>query len=315
MTSTGSRTELDLVRLSGSIGAEIRGLDLTTGLAKETIAAIRDALVTHKVIFFRNQHTLDGDAQERFARRFATPTTAYPTALPTLEGEPAVLDLDYGHTLLRADFWHTDVTYTQRPPLGCVLRAVALPPYGGDTVWANTHAAYQSMPPELRTLADSLWAVHANTRDTTPTLPTDDSDEAQALRDRFTSTLFKTEHPLVRVHPETGERALLLGRFVRHFVGWSPEASHDVLRVLESYIHVPENCVRWRWSPGDVAFWDNRATQHYAVRDYGAHDRRMQRISLAGDTPVSVSGAPSRAVTGDDTDFCTSLAKPGDGGP
>ncbi|MFE1772809.1 TauD/TfdA dioxygenase family protein [Streptomyces sp. NPDC059008] len=312
--TTVSAGELEIIRLTGNIGAEIRGLDLASDLPQDTITAIRTALVTHKVIFFRSQHALDGPAQEHLARRFGTPTTAYPT-LPSLGGAPAILDLDYQNSPLRADFWHADVTFIQRPPLGSLLRAVSLPPYGGDTVWANTATAYTALPKELRSLADDLWAVHANTPDNAPTLSSDDSPQARTMRETFTARSFITEHPVVRVHPETGERLLLLSKFIRRFVGWTTEDSQPLLTLLRSYIPVPERVVRWRWAAGDVAFWDNRATEHYAVRDYDPHPRRMQRITLAGDVPVSVQGERSRVVAGDDTHFTTSLACPHDGEP
>ncbi|MGW5817910.1 TauD/TfdA dioxygenase family protein [Streptomyces noursei] len=312
--TTLSAKDLDIVRITGNIGAEIGGIDLASDLPQDTITAIRTALVAHKVVFFRGQHALDGPTQERLARRFGTPTTAYPT-LPSLDGAPAILDLDYQNSPLRADFWHADVTFIQRPPLGSILRAVSLPPYGGDTVWANTATAYTALPKELRTLADNLWAVHANTPDNAPTRSSDDSAQARTMRETFTARSFITEHPVVRVHPETGERLLLLSKFIRRFVGWTPENSQPLLKLLRTYIPLPEHAVRWRWAQGDVAFWDNRSTEHYAVRDYDPHPRRMQRITLAGDVPVSVQGEHSRVVAGDDTDYTTSLTHPHDGKP
>ncbi|MFJ6749327.1 TauD/TfdA dioxygenase family protein [Streptomyces sp. NPDC091266] len=302
---------LDVVRIGGNIGAEIRGVDLSQDLPASAIEAIRAALLAHKVVFFRGQE-LDAESQERFARRFGTPTAAHPT-VPSLDGSPAVLDLDYGRTTNRANNWHTDVTFVQRPPLGSILRAVDLPPYGGDTVWANTVTAYDALPEELRALADQLWALHSNAYDYASYKPSDDSEGARRHREVFTSTEYVTEHPVVRVHPETGERSLVLGGFVRRFVGWNADDSRELFKLFQSYVTALENTVRWRWAPGDVAFWDNRATQHYAVADYGTLARRVQRITLAGDTPVAVDGTTSRSVTGDDTAYNTALAQPGDG--
>lgn len=309
--TASTRTALDVAKVAGNIGAEIGGVDLAADLSAGTIAEIRAALLEHKVVFFRGQD-LDQEAHERFARRFGTPTTAHPT-IPALEGSPAVLDLDYGRTAGRANQWHTDVTFVQHPPLGSILRAVTIPPYGGDTVWANTATAYANLPSELRALADRLWAVHSNSYDYAAYKPADDTDAARRQREVFTSTAYETEHPVVRVHPETGERVLVLGGFVRRFVGWNGDDSRDLLRLLQSHVTELENTVRWRWAPGDVAFWDNRATQHYAVADYGTLPRRVQRITLAGDAPVAVDGSHSRALTGDDTAYNTVLARPGDG--
>jgi taurine dioxygenase len=305
--TVSTSTQLDITRIAGHIGAQIDGVDLAADLDAATVAAIRAAVLAHKVVFFRGQQ-LDAASQEAFARRFGTPTTAHPT-VPSLEGSPAVLDLDYSRSSGRANHWHTDVTFVQHPPLGSILRAVTIPEYGGDTVWANTVRARDTLPAELRELADRLWAVHSNAYDyVADARQGDETEDARARREVFTSTEYVTEHPVVRVHPETGEKALVLGGFVRRFVGWTGSDSRDLLRVLQGHVTELENTVRWRWAPGDVVFWDNRATQHYAVADYGDQPRRVQRITLAGETPVSVSGEESRVVTGDDTAYNTSLA-------
>ncbi|MFI0937639.1 TauD/TfdA dioxygenase family protein [Streptomyces sp. NPDC021020] len=310
MTVT-TATQLAITKVAGNIGAQIDGVDLASDLDEGTVAAIRAAVLAHKVVFFRGQD-LDAASQEAFARRFGSPTAAHPT-VPSLDGSPAVLDLDYSRGSGRANNWHTDVTFVQHPPLGSILRAVTIPPYGGDTVWANTVRARDTLPAELRELADRLWAVHSNAYDyVADARHGDESDEARKRREVFTSTEYVTEHPVVRVHPETGEKALVLGGFVRRFVGWTGADSRDVLRVLQAHVTELENTVRWRWAPGDVAFWDNRATQHYAVADYGDQARRVQRITLVGDVPVSVTGAPSRAVTGDDTAYNSALTLPSD---
>jgi taurine dioxygenase len=305
--TVSTSTRLDITRIAGHIGAQIDGVDLAADLDAGTVAAIRAAVLAHKVVFFRGQQ-LDAASQEAFARRFGTPTTAHPT-VPSLEGSPAVLDLDYSRSSGRANHWHTDVTFVQHPPLGSILRAVTIPEYGGDTVWANTVRARDTLPAELRELADRLWAVHSNAYDyVADARQGDETEDARARREVFTSTEYVTEHPVVRVHPETGEKALVLGGFVRRFVGWTGSDSRDLLRVLQGHVTELENTVRWRWAPGDVVFWDNRATQHYAVADYGDQPRRVQRITLVGETPVSVSGEESRVVTGDDTAYNTSLA-------
>jgi taurine dioxygenase len=284
--------------VAGRIGAEIAGVDLSARLSDAVVSEIRSTLVRHKVIFFREQ-TLDADGQVAFARRFGEVTTAHPT-VPALDGHPEVLDLDYRRSSARANTWHTDVTFVDRPPLGSILRAVIVPAAGGDTLWANTAAAYADLPPPLQALADGAWAIHSNAYDYAAL---DLPEEVRAYREVFTSTVYETAHPLVRVHPESGERVLFVGGFVRQIRGFSSAESADLLRLFQAYVTRPENTVRWRWREGDVAFWDNRATQHYAVADYGEAHRRMQRVTVAGDLPVGLDGHTSEALKGDSSAY------------
>ena len=299
-----SSKHFDIQPVAGRIGAEIVGVDLSANLSNDIISEIRKTLVQYKVIFFRNQQ-LDANGQVAFARRFGEVTTAHPT-VPSLTGHPEVLDLNYGRTAARANNWHTDVTFVDRPPLGSILRTLVIPPAGGDTIWANTVAAYQDLPIHLRNLADQLWAVHSNAYDYAEAA-VDLSEETKAYRNVFTSTVYETLHPVVRVHPESGERILFIGGFVRQIKGLSTTESDDILRLLQSYVNRPENTVRWRWQVGDVAFWDNRATQHYAISDYGNQPRHVQRVTIVGDTPVSIDGKHSEAVKGDSSAYIPSL--------
>ncbi|MBD2664260.1 taurine catabolism dioxygenase TauD/TfdA [Richelia sinica FACHB-800] len=295
-------SSFDIQPVAGRIGAEIVGVDLSADLSDELIQEIRQALIKYKVIFFRRQQ-LDANGQVAFARRFGEVTTAHPT-VSSLADHPEVLDLDYSRTSARANNWHTDVTFVDRPPLGSVLRALVIPPAGGDTIWANSVTAYQDLPQHLRSLADQLWAVHSNAYDyaTAFDLP----EEIKAYRAVFTSTIYETLHPVVRVHPESGEKGLFIGGFVRQIRGLSPTESTELLRVLQSYVTRPENTVRWRWQVGDVAFWDNRATQHYAIADYGDQPRRVQRVTIAGDIPVGIDGKHSEAIKGDSSAYIPS---------
>lgn len=294
----------DIQPVAGRIGAEIVSVDLSANLSNDIISDIRKTLVQYKVIFFRNQQ-LDANGQVAFARRFGEVTTAHPT-VPSFPEHPEVLDLNYGRTAARANNWHTDVTFVDRPPLGSILRTLVIPPAGGDTIWANTIAAYQDLPIHLRNLADQLWAVHSNAYDYAEAA-VDLSEETKAYRNVFTSTVYETLHPVVRVHPESGERGLFIGGFVRQIKGLSTTESDDILRLLQSYVNRPENTVRWRWQVGDVAFWDNRATQHYAIADYGNQPRHVQRVTIVGDTPVSIDGKHSEAVKGDSSAYIPSL--------
>ncbi len=294
----------DIQPVAGRIGAEIVGVDLSTNLSDEVISEIRKTLIQYKVIFFRRQE-VDANGQVAFARRFGELTTAHPT-VPSLPGHPEILDLDYGRTATRANTWHTDVTFVDRPPLGSILRALVIPPTGGDTIWGNSVAAYQDLPSHLRNIADELWAVHSNAFDYA-VAAVDLPEAVKAYRDVFTSTVYETIHPVVRVHPESGERGLFIGGFVRQIRGLSTTESDDILRLLQSYITRPENTVRWRWQVGDVAFWDNRATQHYAISDYGDQPRHVQRVTIAGDTPVGIDGKRSEAVKGNSSAYIPSL--------
>ncbi|MCC5640146.1 TauD/TfdA family dioxygenase [Nostoc sp. CHAB 5844] len=286
----------DIKPVAGRIGAEILGVDLSANLNDELISDIRQTLVQHKVIFFRGQQ-LDANEQVGFARRFGEITTAHPT-VPSLEGHPEVLDLNYSRTSSRANNWHTDVTFVDRPPLGSILRALVIPPTGGDTIWANSVTAYQDLPTPLRDLADQLWAVHSNAYDYAAAV-IDLPEDVLAHRAVFTSTVYETLHPVVRIHPESGERGLFIGGFVRRLRGLSQNESDEIIKLLQAYITRPENTVRWRWQVGDVAFWDNRATQHYAVADYGNQPRHVQRVTIVGDIPVGIDGQQSEAIKGD----------------
>jgi taurine dioxygenase len=174
-----------------------------------------------------------------------------------------------------------------------VLRAAVIPLFGGDTVWANTVAAYDGLPPALKTLAENLWAVHSNLYDYAAVRPQASAADAQEYEYVFTSTVYETEHPLVRVLPWTGERSLVLGYFVRRFVGYSQSDSNHLFELFQSHVTRLENTVRWRWNAGDLAIWDNTATQHCAINDYGEQKRVVYRSTVGGETPVSVDGRTS----------------------
>ena len=280
--------------IGGRLGADIRGVRLSSDLPQAVITAIQAAVHQYKVVFFRDQQHLDDAAQEAFATRFGAPV-AHPT-VPVAEGSSYLLELN-SERGGRANSWHTDVTFALNYPKASILRAVVSPASGGDTVWSNTVAAYERLPGPLKLLADDLWAIHSNDYDYAaqrPELKT--SEQAERFRAVFASTVFETQHPVVRVHPVTGERSLVLGHFIKSFVGLSNADSRAVFDVLQGHVEALENTVRWRWREGDVAFWDNQATQHYAVNDYGDQHRVMRRVTLAGDIPVSIHGQESRVL-------------------
>lgn len=302
---TSSNLTSDVRPVAGRIGAEITGVRLAEQLTDETVAHIRETLVQHKVVFLRDQDDLTDDEQVEFAQRLGTVTTAHPT-VPGVENAEHVLPLD-ADRCARANSWHTDVTFVENPPAFSVLRSVTVPPHGGDTVWANTVAAYEGLPEELQELVDRLWGVHTNAYDYAANRP-NPSEAEQRRHEQFVSTVYETEHPAVRVHPETEERSLLLGHFVQRFREFGSSDSKRLFELLQSHVTQLENTVRWRWAPGDVAIWDNRATQHYAVDDYGDLVRKVNRVTVAGDVPVDVDGRRSVSRRGDATAYSAGSA-------
>jgi taurine dioxygenase len=249
-------------------------------------------------VFLRDQ-SLDYGRQVAFAQRLGPLTLGHPT-IASPPGQPYLEEID---SLKggKANYWHTDVTFVDRPPAFTLLHATVIPPVGGDTIWANTVSAYLSLPGELRELADRLRVVHTNEFGyARPFVPGEKADPVLlAAHQEFVSTVYETEHPLVRVHPETAERSLILGGFAKAVAGLSPQASRDLIRVFQDYITRPEHTVRWQWRAGDLAIWDNRGTQHYAIADYGPAHRRGERVTVAGPVPVGVDGRESTAIKGD----------------
>ncbi len=290
-------TRLEVTRLAGNIGAEISGVDTTAALDDGVVARIRRALLDHKVVFLRGQG-LDYGKEVAFAQRLGPLTLGHPT-IASPPGQPYLEEIDSVKGG-QANYWHTDVTFVDRPPAFTLLHAKVIPPVGGDTIWANTVSAYLSLPEELRQLADRLRVVHTNEFDyARPFVPGEVDPVLLAAHEEFVSTVYETEHPLVRVHPETAERSLVLGGFARIVAGFTPQASRDLIRVFQDYITRPEHTVRWQWRAGDLAIWDNRATQHYAIADYAPAHRRGERVTVAGPVPVGVDGRASVAIRGD----------------
>ena len=289
---------LDTRKVAGALGAEITGLRLSPDLPDDVVAYVRAAILEHKVVFLHGQDHLDDAAHAGFVRRLGPLTSAHPTVAGGLD-EAAILPVDSSRGN-KANSWHTDVTFVDRPPAFTTLRAQVLPPYGGDTVFANTARAYAKLPASMRALVDDLWAEHCNDYDYATThAVVEPTVTAAEYQQEFTSTIYKTHHPVVRVHPETGEPAFVLGQFVSRILEVNGQDSRSLFDVLQRHITRLENTVRWRWSPGDIALWDNRATQHYAVDDYDDLPRRMHRVTVVGDVPVSLSGQHSVAVAGD----------------
>jgi alpha-ketoglutarate-dependent sulfate ester dioxygenase len=292
---------ITVTKAGGSLGAVVGGLRIGGDVPPAAVAELRAALLAHKVVFLRDQfHATDGD-QLAFARLLGPTTKPH----PAVSGDGrAILPIDSEQG--KANSWHTDVTFVDRPPALSLLRAITLPPYGGSTVWANTAEAYRRLPPALQALASELRAVHSNlydyVADRPPQLGGLDVKE-EDYREEFRHLEFETEHPVVRIHPETGEPSLLLGHFVRSFTGLSSFDSRDLFTVLQRNVTRLENTVRWQWSLGDLAIWDNRSTQHYAVADYDDLPRRLHRVTVAGSIPVGIRGDTSVPRKGDASDY------------
>ncbi len=285
-SSRAARAALDVRPITPAIGAEIHDMRLAGDLPAETVTAIRDALLRHRVVFFRGQGHLDEAEHQAFAQ-----------LLGPLAGTEAVLDIDGENS--RASAWHTDVTFVPAFPQFSVLRGVVIPPVGGDTVWANTVAAYATLPPVLRGLADQLWALHSNVYDYAARRPNATARQAQRYETIFKSTVYETEHPVVQVHPLTGERAIILGYFVRRLLGVSSSDSGHLFAMLQDHVTRLENTERWRWSAGDVVIWDNRATQHKAIDDYGDQPRIVRRVTINGPVSVGIDGQHGKRCNGD----------------
>jgi taurine dioxygenase len=291
MTSTLTQPTLALERLGPGFGAEVRGIDLATASDAE-VAAVRRALTEHKVLFFSGQD-LDPDSQIALGNRLGSLTASHPVVPGLDEAHTEIYALDSADNGF-ADVWHTDVTFVRRPPLGSILRAVTLPPTGGDTNWADLELAYRSLAEPVRELADRLTAVHDGTREFGYYLAQRRGGEGSIWDGERYRSLEPVEHPVVRVHPETGRRSLFVNPgFTSHIVGVSDAESRHLLDLFYAHITKPEHIVRHRWQVGDVAMWDNRATAHYANRDYGDARRVMHRVTLRGDEPVGVTGRPA----------------------
>jgi alpha-ketoglutarate-dependent taurine dioxygenase len=281
---TGALTKLDLEPLSPHFGAIVHGLDLAA-LSDDDVVALRETLVDRKVLFVRDQH-LDDDGQVSLGRRIGELTASHPVVGGVDDAHPEVYALDSTDNGF-ADVWHTDVTFMKRPPLGSILRAVTLPPTGGDTNWADAQLAYDSLAAPVRQLADQLTAVHDGNREFGYYLAQRRGGKGNLWDGEVVTKLDPIEHPVIRVHPETHRKGIFVNPgFTSHIVGVSEFESRAILDLLYAHLTKPEHIVRHRWRSGDVALWDNRSTSHYANRDYGTERRVMHRITLRGDIPV-----------------------------
>lgn len=292
---------VDVLPMAIHIGAEIRGVDLSRPLPPEHVSAVRNALLRWKVVFFRDQ-TLDHARHIAAARQFGETTAGH--VVYGSDGEfPQIYSVAkdrkanrfQGQVLFRPwSGWHTDITAAINPPAASILRGDIVPPYGGDTQFTNLVTAYNALSPTMRAFVDGLKGVHRFA-------PPPGVAETPEYRELMKKRTLVSEHPIVRVHPETGERALFVSpSFLKSIVGLSPRESQILLEFLWEHIVRPEFTVRFSWKPGSVAFWDNRATAHLAPRDIfdSEFDRQFYRVTLVGDVPVGVDGESSKSVEG-----------------
>ncbi|MDB5431642.1 MAG: taurine dioxygenase [Caulobacter sp.] len=275
--------------LTPAIGAVLRGVNLSEPASDGLIDDIRQALLKHQVIFFEGQD-LTPAQQSAFARRFGDLHVH-----PLYErdgGNPEIMVID-NHVDNPTDnnFWHTDVTFIDTPPMGSILHARQLPPTGGDTMWASMTAAYRGLSAPMQRFLEGLEAVH----DFAYAFTADGIAGSQAGREKYEKAVAANPpviHPVIRTHPETGEPCIFVNSvFTRRIKGLRKEESRALMAFLNTHIQQPEYVVRWRWSPGAVAFWDNRNTQHRAVDDFLPHRRVMHRATVLGDKPVFKAAA------------------------
>jgi taurine dioxygenase len=275
-------TTIGVHPVAGALGAEISGVDLAGDLAAETVAAIRHAWLEHLVIFFREQELTPAQFLD-LGRRFGEPIE-YPfvSGLPETPEVIAVLKLEH-ETVNFGGIWHSDTTYLERPPMASMLIARQVPPAGGDTEFASMYLAYETLSEAMKRLLEPLTAVNSSAL----------ADVSRTREDRVRDSArpgaarrYQAEHPVVRVHPETGRRALYVNvAHTERFSGMTREESLPLLRYLFRHQVRPEFTCRFRWRPGSIALWDNRCAQHNAVNDYPGQRRLMHRLTLAGDRP------------------------------
>jgi len=279
--SEGYRT-IEVAPIAGALGAEIHGVDLAAALSDATVAEIRRAWLEHLVVFLRGQGALDSDAFMAFARQIGEPVE-YPF-VKGIAGYPEIITIAKlpHETVNFGGIWHSDTTYLERPPMGTILIAREVPESGGDTMWANMYAAYETLSPGLRRILDGLRAVNSSAM----------ADVSKTREDRIKDSGYEdsqeyvAEHPVVRTHPETGRKALFVNpAHTARFTDMTEDESRPLLEYLFQNAIRPENTCRFRWEAGSLALWDNRCTWHNPINDYHGHTRVMQRVTLAGDVP------------------------------
>ena len=274
-------TSLTIEPLTPGIGAEIPNLDLSEQLTDSVMKELEQALLDWKVLFFRDQ-TIDVEDQKRVARWFGE-LDIHPTSAPGAEHAELIRIAEDEKLRAHNDIWHSDVTCKASPPMGSILRALEMPPVGGDTMFADMYAAYEGLDDEIKVKIDNATALHV-----WPPGWVDIVMKWQNMdRKEFDHRFPNPEHPVVRTHPQTGRRSLFVNAaFTRQIIGMEKSESDELLTFLYIQATVPEYQCRFRWRKNSVAFWDNRCTQHYALADFYPQKRTVERITICGDKPV-----------------------------
>jgi taurine dioxygenase len=278
-----SDEDMSARRISGSLGAEVRGFDLSLPLSAKQFDVLNDLLLEHRVIFLRGQGEMKDDDQLSLAGRFGE-ISVYPLL--------KLLDMDLKLEVIEdspesppgADEWHTDVTWIECPPKVAILSALEIPEYGGDTLWADMHGAYEALSETMREMIDPLQVNHGLQENFFSRVEAKaGADLARRVREELSD---RVQHPLVRTHPETGKKSLFIsGSFMIDVVGMHPEESRALLDFLTAHALQPRFQCRWRWQEGDVAIWDERCTLHHALPDHFPQRRKMRRCTIDGQRP------------------------------
>ena len=279
-----TRNRLTVKPIAASLGAEVEGVDLSQDLDDDLIAEIRQALLDHLVIFFHGQN-ISPEQHLAFARRFGTLNLH--DQVKGMDEYPEIIEVRKEPEDERnfGGAWHGDITYLEEPPLGSILYALEVPPVGGDTLWANQYLAFETLSDGMREMLERLTMIH------TPAkiygLYSQDWSKDSSVKTSPNATAeYETEHPLIRTHPETGRKLLFVsGLFTPRFKNMTEEESKPLIDFLMHQATREEFTCRYRWKAGDIAFWDNRATLHYALNDYSGHRRVMHRVAINGDRP------------------------------
>ena len=273
-------SHIDVKPVSGALGAEIKGVDISIPLDAEVVSEIRNALLKHLVIFFQNQ-VISPQQQLNFAEQFGIPME-YPQlkGLPDCPLVTEVIKLEH-ETLNFGGVWHSDTTYLQQPPMASLLYAIEIPPYGGDTLFSNQYMAYETLSDGLKKTLSELVAVNTSSKPEVSMTREDRMREAG-----MELNILSASHPAVRTHPETGNKALFVNKaHTTHFKDWTESESKSLLEFLFQHQVRTEFTCRFRWEKNSLAFWDNRCVQHHPVNDYQGFRRIMHRVTIAGDKP------------------------------
>ena len=271
---------IEVKKIAGALGAEISGVDLRN-IDDATATKIRQIFLENLVVFFRDQDLTPQEFLD-FSAKFGQPVE-YPL-IKGIDGYPEIIEVlkRENETINFGGVWHSDTTYLDIPPMGSILLAREIPPYGGDTMWANQYAAYDALSDGLKKVLVGLRCLQSSTK----------ADASRTREDRLKESAkhdkrdYEVWHPVVRTHPETGRKALFVNQaHTARFEGWTEEESVPLLHYLYSHQVKPEFTCRFQWRPGSIAFWDNRCAQHYPINDYHGFKRRMHRITLTGDVP------------------------------